>query len=124
MIPNGKEMTWEGHHLVFESEPSQCRGCFFDDKDSCPCQCDNGVWVEKNSSPWHTGTPTEEGDYLCWVKGPFGIKHGLYYNRCKYKDGNWFDDEVTSYNLKNMCFQVIAWQKVEPYKEKEDEHTD
>ena len=77
----------------------------------------NIIQHKETENPWHTGTPTEEGDYLCWVKGSFGIKHGLYYNRCKYKDGNWFDDEVTNYNLKDMRFQVIAWQKIEPYKE-------
>lgn len=118
MIPNGKEMTLKGHRVVFESEPAPCRGCFFADKDSCP-DCDEGIWVEESPYSWHTGTPTEEGDYLCWVKGSFGIKHGLYYNRCKYKDGNWFDDEVTNYNLKNLCFQVIAWQKITPYKREE-----
>ena len=77
------------------------------------------ITFSEADNPWHTGTPTEEGDYLCWVKGSFGIKHGLYYNRCKYKDGNWFDDEVTNYNLKNLCFQVIAWQKITPYKREE-----
>ena len=45
MIPNGKEMTWNGHHLVFESEPDPCRGCFFADKNECP-DCDEGAWVE------------------------------------------------------------------------------
>lgn len=48
MIPNGKEMTWKGHHLVFESEPNPCRGCFFADKDECP-DCDDGAWVEDNT---------------------------------------------------------------------------
>ena len=63
MIPNGKEMDWHGHKLVFESENDQCRGCFFADKDECP-ECDEGLWVEENPSPWHTGTPTEGGLYL------------------------------------------------------------
>ena len=48
MIPNGKEMTWKGHHLVFESEPNPCRGCFFADKDECP-DCDEGAWVEDDT---------------------------------------------------------------------------
>ena len=65
MIPNGKEMNWNGHHLVFESEPDRCRGCFFADKDSCP-DCDEGAWVE--DSPWCTGIPTEEGWYLIKYK--------------------------------------------------------
>ena len=49
MIPNGKEMTWKGHHLVFEAEPNPCRGCFFADKDECP-DCDEGAWVEDAES--------------------------------------------------------------------------
>ena len=48
MIPNGKEMTWKGHHLVFEAEPDPCRGCFFADKDECP-DCDEGAWVEDDT---------------------------------------------------------------------------
>ena len=52
MIPNGKEMTWNGHHLVFESEPNPCRGCFFADKDECP-DCDEGAWVEDNTEASH-----------------------------------------------------------------------
>lgn len=45
MIPNGKEMTWNGHYLVFESTTYQCRGCFFENMGSCP-DCDEGIWVE------------------------------------------------------------------------------
>ena len=63
MIPNGKQIIIDGHNLTFESEPSDCRGCFFENRDSCP-DCDEGIWVEEGS-PWHTGTPTEEGWYLC-----------------------------------------------------------
>ena len=65
MIPNGQEIIFDGHNLTFESDPSVCRGCFFEDRDSCP-DCDEGIWVEEGS-PWHTGTPTENGYYLCKV---------------------------------------------------------
>ena len=48
MIPNGKEMTWNGHQLVFESKLDPCRGCFFADKDEWP-DCDEGAWVEDDT---------------------------------------------------------------------------
>ena len=69
MIPNGKTMNWHGHHLTFESEDDWCRGCFFADKNECP-DCDDGAWVEDNPNPWHTGTPTEEGEYVVWMRFP------------------------------------------------------
>jgi len=48
MIPNGKTMDWNGHHLVFMSEPDPYRVCFFADKDECP-DCDEWVWVEAST---------------------------------------------------------------------------
>ena len=63
MIPNGKEIIIDGHKVVFESTTYQCRGCFFENRDDCP-DCDEGIWVEENPNPWHTGTPTEGGLYL------------------------------------------------------------
>lgn len=59
--PNGEEMDWHGHKLVLEKD--LCNFCFFLDKGECP-DCGNGVWVERNPSPWHAGVPTEEGWYL------------------------------------------------------------
>lgn len=93
MIPNGEKMNWNGHHLVFDIP---CRGCFFADKDECP-ECDEGLWVEDNPSPWHTGTPTEEGWYVCKMKGT-----DLY--ETQYFTGVNWNEEI-----------IEAWQKIEPY---------
>ena len=68
MIANDTKMEWCGHRLYFLSETSPCEGCFFSDKDSCP-DCDEGIWVEEKPSLWHTGTPTEEGWYVCKLRG-------------------------------------------------------
>ena len=91
MIPNGKEINWNGHKLRFESESYPCRGCFFEDKDECP-ECDEGLWVE--DSHWHTGTPTEEGLYLV-----------------KLKEANLY--ETHNFTGNNWCEHFEKWQKIE-----------
>ena len=101
MIPNGKQMNWNGHHLVFESEQDNCRGCFFADKDACP-DCDEGLWIEKNPSPWHTETPTEEGWYL--IKYKEAPNDPIQYAVEPFKDGKWL----------HFSIERLAWQKIEP----------
>lgn len=59
----------------------------------------------KSPSPWHTGTPTEEGWYLL-----YGI------------DGEYHVCEIREFTNFDKLF--LAWQKIEPYKEKEDGRTD
>ena len=111
MIPNGKEITIDGHKVVFESEPSDCRGCFFENRDSCP-DCDEGIWVEEGS-PWHTGTPTEEGCfYALQCKGHIHPEpyYGVVVNG-KFSAISWDGD------LMPLPPDLIAWQKIEPYKE-------
>ena len=122
MIPNGKEMDWNGHHLVFESENYQCRGCFFADKDECP-DCDQGVWVEKNPYPWHTGTPTETGEYLVCRVPEAGYLF-RYNQLCVFSDlmgilehKIFYIGEVGKNSFENITDSVIAWQKIEPYVE-------
>ena len=115
MIENGKEMDWRGHHLVFESEPSNCRGCFFENRDSCP-DCDKGIWVEDKAGDddtWHTGTPTEDGWY--WIEyHPFGDKdREPRYMVMEFKDGSFFD-EVTSEAMTPYC---DFWKRITPNKE-------
>lgn len=68
MIPNGKEMNWNGHKLVFESEPGVCRGCFFADKNECP-DCDEGLWVEEPSVWLYKPDVYGEGVYECSACG-------------------------------------------------------
>lgn len=119
MIPNGKEIDWNGHHLVFESEPDQCRGCFFADKDSCP-DCDEGAWVEKNPSPWHTGTPTEDGWYLVAYECVYDCKNK---GKIEYFTLNIITDEDGYKDYRGRAsddvWKAVAWQKIEQYKEKE-----
>lgn len=56
-------------------------------------------------SPWHTGTPTEGGLFLVYLKdGTYDI----------YEFGK-------EYEAWHIGFKgVVAWQRIEPYKEKED----
>ena len=105
MIPNGKEIIIDGHKVVFESTTYQCRGCFFENRDSCP-DCDEGIWVEEGS-PWHTGTPTEAGLYVIAFRFGNKIEHEIremFYN----------PDYGMTFGIKR---DIVAWQKIEQYKE-------
>lgn len=60
-------------------------------------------------NPWHTGTPTENGYYLCHFKSG-----DSFHDIClEYKDA-W---DLGEYNINPYTFEVIAWQMIEPYKE-------
>ena len=66
---------------------------------------------------WQTGTPTEEGWYLCQL----------------YNDGNWYRHELYKADYFSIIdgkpcwsnyadwneYPLIAWQKIEPYEENE-----
>lgn len=113
MIPNGEEIIIDGHNLTFESEPSDCRGCFFENRDSCP-DCDGGMWVEEGY-PWHTGTPTEEGWYLV----AYQHKDKITYRAVRFflekgLDMEFLDSEGGIYYPD--IWKAIAWQKIEPYR--------
>ena len=59
-------------------------------------------------SPWHTGIPTEEGWYLLYTSIPNAPYHLAFY-----QFDHWFSDD-------EYCIireDVIAWQKIELYKE-------
>ena len=60
-------------------------------------------------NPWHTGTPTEEGDYL--VK--LDVEHHVYpYYVFKWNKGGWYSHYDMDYPA---CPQhrVLKWQKIE-----------
>ena len=114
MIPNGKEMEWKGHHLVFESEEDWCRGCFFADKDSCP-DCDEGAWVEQKHSLWHTGTPTEDGLYVIAYRNCYGNTEDISYATAIVRGSVFFYFQECRFGR-----QVMAWQKIEPFEEKDE----
>ena len=107
MIPNGKQMDWNGHNLTFESEHDQCTGCFFANKNECP-DCDEGIWVEENPSPWHTGTPTENGTYVCRMKDDFAKWLVL-----NFKNGIWNVDG-TSQSFADVGYNdcIEKWMKI------------
>ena len=68
----------------------------------------NEILIELDDSPWHTGIPTEEGWYLVTSGGN---------NSAAYDIGKW-DGESFCYMEYLDSADVVAWQKIEPYKEK------
>lgn len=62
----------------------------------------------KRANPWHTGTPTEDGDYLLITK-----IMNLRYDVAHYKDGKFMSYHDYYFNSE----YIIAWQKIEPYEE-------
>jgi len=65
-------------------------------------------------NPWHTGTPTEEGDYFVAFRWGYDnkIMHDMasrvLYGATTFVNGNWRID---------LPYVVIAWKKIEPFKE-------
>ena len=68
---------------------------------------------EQEQSPWHTGTPTEEGWYLIAIR--FGDRIEYDSRKCR----RTIDNNGNECMRFDGCNPVIAWQKIEPYKEKE-----
>ena len=71
----------------------------------------------KRPSPWHTETPTEEGDYLCWVAFPNQIcvdTEGSW--KCIWEDGKWYENQYEGKLLmvEDLGAKIIAWQKINP----------
>jgi len=62
-------------------------------------------------SPWHTGTPTEEGWYL--IAFNYEFEEGVRYTTDYFKDGKW------AFPMVRDISKLRAWQKIEPYKETE-----
>lgn len=117
MIPNGKEMEYDGHHLVFYSEPSACGGCFFEDNGSCP-DCDQGIWVDASPSSWNTGKPTEEGWYLIEYENVWkGSRHE---GTKSYRAVKRYRDEQDDYIYEDGgirhedIWKPVRWQKITP----------
>ena len=67
---------------------------------------------ERKKSNWHTGTPTEEGWYLCWVSFPKEIAPMVY---------KWKNNKFMLTDIWESDDDILMWQKIEPYKEKEDD---
>lgn len=106
---NGKEVLYV--------EGDDCEGCVFSEAGSCP-DCEEGKFV-RLPNPWHTGTPTEDGLY--WVAVRFSFSNDIIkpfaetirYGATPFNNGSW--------NLE-LPYVVVAWQKIIPYEESEEEH--
>lgn len=89
---------------------------------------------EQKQSPWHTGTPTdiEEDERWSWNYAIVcDVEYdaiGLCLSGLLYKpdlERGVFSAPLDGGKELTVPFsEVIAWQKIEPYKEKEDGHTD
>lgn len=71
-------------------------------------------WWNRRPSPWHTGTPTEEGYYLVHLK-KYYYKDTCGYMVAKWERNWWRTINVGSYW--NLEEEIDAWQKIDPYKE-------
>ena len=71
---------------------------------------------ERTKNNWRTGTPTEEGYYLIHLK-KYYYKDTAGYMVAKWERNWWRTINVGSYW--NLEEEIDAWQKIEPYKEKE-----
>ena len=60
----------------------------------------------KRPSPWHTGTPTEDGWYLVWM----GAINGNFHERPAVVP---FENVVWASHLVYNTY--VAWQKIEPF---------
>lgn len=60
-------------------------------------------------SPWHTGIPSEEGDYLVAFRMS---DNSVEYGWCNWNNGAW--DILCDYDPTNGSCGMIAWQKIEP----------
>jgi len=78
---------------------------------------ENCPLVELPNSPWHTGTPEEEGWYVIQTNGSNHIGGNLMVVE-KTDNGLWFDDSNLYCRVDSES--IIAYQKIEPYKESEE----
>lgn len=66
--------------------------------------------IEFSGVGWHTGTPSDDGYYLCHSKDGHRTFDACFYR----KNGAW---DIGEYSINPYTFEVIAWQRVEPFKE-------
>ena len=83
-----------------------CGKCYCSTEKVCTYGEAVNLWNNRPSN-WHTGTPTEEGWYLVTSGGN---------NSASYDIGKW-DGESFCYMEYLNSADVVAWQKIEPYKE-------
>lgn len=64
-------------------------------------------------SNWHTGTPTEKGDYLCVFKRD-GRDDDIVYGWCTW-DGKAWDIYLNAVDY--VIYSIVAWMPITPYEE-------
>lgn len=82
-------------------------------------------WWNRRANPWHTGTPTENGEYLVCRVPEAG--HLFRFNQlCIFGDLMGSLDHKIFYvgepgkdSFENITASVIAWQRIESFKEDE-----
>ena len=93
---------------------------------SCPkCEISVSSYLEDNAyniwntraDGWHTGEPTEEGYYLVHLK-KYYYKDTVGYIVAKWERNWWRTINIGSYW--NLGEEIDAWQRIEPYREKEE----
>ena len=68
----------------------------------------NKILNQVDDTPWHTGTPTEGGLYFVYDKYAGYGKREL-------------PEDIEAKDLKLVFTHIVAWQKITPYEEKENE---
>lgn len=106
-MKNGEIINVNGKRVIFFRDEEGCSGCAFQNDSSCPEDCDYGKFFEL-PNPWHTGTPTEEGNYL------LRLRHA----NMKFDTANFRNGKFMSYhNHRHDPEDIIKWQKIEPYED-------
>jgi len=67
---------------------------------------------KKASNNWHTGTPTEEGDYLVAFRMS---DNSVEYGWCNWNNGAW--DILCDFDPTNGSCGMVAWMPITPYEE-------
>lgn len=77
---------------------------------------DSSIWVKPHGN-WHTGTPTEDGEYL--VICQYVINNYYYREKLvwEFENGNWKNKQRLTENNYIEELKILAWygQKIEPY---------
>lgn len=77
----------------------------------------NRILNQVDENPWHTGTPTEEGDYLVAFRMS---DNSVEYGWCNWNNGAW--DILCDYDPDT--YTIVAWQRITPFEGELNGHTD
>ena len=111
LVCSNSECSWNRFSIMYKS------------RDKAIAEWNKKVMRHQESetnSPWHTGIPKEEGEYLCWVVFPEIIckdTEGSW--KCIWEDSKWYENQYEGKLLmvEDLGAKIIAWQKITPYEE-------